>query len=90
MSTTEPTPTPVELAQLVVSGSRAMVRRIHLIEDPEGAAELLPILDGLITAAQELHGVAAETVGHREDDGETRALASLLGEVAPEAGGGKR
>lgn len=83
-------PTPVELAQLVVSGSRAMLRRIHLVDTPEGAAELLPILDGLITAAQELHGVAEDRVNRDGDDAETAALASLLGEVAPEAGGGRR
>lgn len=66
--------TPVQLNQAIVTGARALTARIHRIDSPEGAAEILAVLDGLILAAQELHGVAA----HLEKD----EAAPLAGEWA--------
>lgn len=67
---TEETPaaTPGELTQLVVSGGRVLARRIHRIESTDGAADIAPVLRDIITAAQELLGVAEHVYG--DDDQE--------------------
>jgi hypothetical protein len=61
--TPEATATPTELAQLIYSGGLAVRRRVAHIETPSASANLVAVLDGIITAAQELRGVAAHLAG---------------------------
>ncbi len=58
MSTDEPIVPPSELARLILNAAKRLSRQVGRIEDPERAAEILSIIDGIVTAAQEIHGVA--------------------------------
>ncbi|WP_026923319.1 hypothetical protein [Glycomyces arizonensis] len=56
--TTDRILSPVELTQIVVSGSRVLHSRIHLIDDAAQAAQIAAVLDELIPAAQQLRALA--------------------------------
>lgn len=73
-----PTATPDELAQLVMAGARALDRRIDMIDDPDTAGSILAIVDGIVTAAQEIHGVALH-IAHTDDESATEEPEPLTG-----------
>jgi hypothetical protein len=66
IETPEAIASPDELAQLVYTGGLAVRRRVAHIAEPAASANLVAVLDGIITAAQELRGVAAHIASTEE------------------------
>jgi hypothetical protein len=73
---------PVELVRQVRTGGDALLRNVHLIGTEAGAAEIAETARGVITAAQELLGVAEHVVGDITEDDHEATPAEFEGEWA--------